>query len=95
MTTKHQRQHRITKLLETKAVGSQTHLVEQLRNPLPFPAACQVMYPDHFDQRLGDSQPRVQRSVRILQHHLDPPAYGAQLVPPQTSEVDPVQLNFA
>jgi transcriptional regulator of arginine metabolism len=30
MTTKHQRQHRITKLLETKAVGSQTHLVELL-----------------------------------------------------------------
>src|SRR5580693_2492197 len=28
--TKHQRQHRITKLLETKAVGSQTHLVELL-----------------------------------------------------------------
>ncbi len=30
MTTKHQRQHRITKLLETRAVGSQTHLVELL-----------------------------------------------------------------
>jgi transcriptional regulator of arginine metabolism len=30
MTTKHQRQHRITKLLETKAVGSQAHLVELL-----------------------------------------------------------------
>jgi transcriptional regulator of arginine metabolism len=28
--TKHQRQHRITKLLETRAVGSQTHLVELL-----------------------------------------------------------------
>lgn len=28
--TKHQRQHRITKLLETKAVGSQSHLVELL-----------------------------------------------------------------
>jgi transcriptional regulator of arginine metabolism len=28
--TKHQRQHRITKLLETKAVGSQAHLVELL-----------------------------------------------------------------
>jgi transcriptional regulator of arginine metabolism len=30
MTTKHQRQHRITKLLETKAVGSQGHLVDLL-----------------------------------------------------------------
>jgi transcriptional regulator of arginine metabolism len=30
VTTKHQRQHRITKLLETRAVGSQTHLVELL-----------------------------------------------------------------
>ena len=28
--TKHQRQHRITKLLETKAVGSQSHLVDLL-----------------------------------------------------------------
>ncbi len=28
--TKHQRQHRITKLLEMRAVGSQTHLVELL-----------------------------------------------------------------
>ena len=28
--TKHQRQHRITKLLETRAVGSQSHLVELL-----------------------------------------------------------------
>ena len=28
--TKHQRQHRITKLLETRAVGSQAHLVELL-----------------------------------------------------------------
>ncbi len=28
--TKHQRQHRITKLLETKAVGSQGHLVDLL-----------------------------------------------------------------
>ncbi len=28
--TKHQRQHRITKLLETRAVASQTHLVELL-----------------------------------------------------------------
>ena len=28
--TKHQRQHRITKLLESKAVGSQSHLVELL-----------------------------------------------------------------
>jgi transcriptional regulator of arginine metabolism len=30
MTTKHQRQHRITKLLETRAVGSQGHLVDLL-----------------------------------------------------------------
>jgi transcriptional regulator of arginine metabolism len=30
VTTKHQRQHRITKLLETRAVGNQTHLVELL-----------------------------------------------------------------
>jgi transcriptional regulator of arginine metabolism len=30
MTIKHQRQHRITKLLETKAVGSQGHLVDLL-----------------------------------------------------------------
>ncbi len=30
MTTKHQRQHRITKLLETRAVGSQSHLVDLL-----------------------------------------------------------------
>jgi transcriptional regulator of arginine metabolism len=28
--TKHQRQHRITRLLETKAVGSQSHLVDLL-----------------------------------------------------------------
>ena len=28
--TKHQRQHRITKLLESKAVGSQSHLVDLL-----------------------------------------------------------------
>ena len=28
--TKHQRQHRITKLLEAKAVGSQSHLVDLL-----------------------------------------------------------------
>jgi transcriptional regulator of arginine metabolism len=28
--TKHQRQHRITRLLETRAVGSQSHLVELL-----------------------------------------------------------------
>ena len=28
--TKHQRQHRITKLLESSAVGSQSHLVELL-----------------------------------------------------------------
>jgi transcriptional regulator of arginine metabolism len=30
VTTKHQRQHRITKLLETRAVGSQSHLVDLL-----------------------------------------------------------------
>ena len=77
-------------------VGVETHQVEQLPHA-PAPAAgVAVAVPDQrFLDDVGDAPARVERAVRVLEHHLHVPPGAFQPAPPQAHQFGALEPHRA